>query len=63
MTRTEETVLRFLEKNSNVSRQELADNIDKSVKTIQRTLDSLEYKGNIKKQGQTRATKWLVNKI
>lgn len=63
LTRTEETVLRLLEKNSNVSRQELADNIAKSVKTIQRALDSLEDKGYIKRQGQTRATKWLIKKM
>ena len=63
LNKTEETVLKLLKKNPNVSRQELADNIAKSVKTIQRTLDSLENKSYIRKQGQTRAIKWIINNI
>ena len=50
LTRTGEIVFKLLQKNSNASRQELVDSIAKSLKTIQRILDSLEDKGNIKKQ-------------
>ena len=61
MSKTEEMVLELLRKDSNVSRQALADNIAKNVKTIQRALDSLEEKGYITKKGKTRAIKWEVN--
>lgn len=62
LSRTEEMVLKLLRIDSNVSRQDLADNIAKNVKTVQRALDSLEKKGYIKKKGKTRAVKWILMK-
>lgn len=62
LTKTENTVLKLLKKDSNVSRQDLADKIIKNVKTVQRALDSLEKKGYIKKKGKTRAIEWTVIK-
>lgn len=60
LNKTERTVLELLKKNTNVTRQELADNIAKNIKTVQRTLDSLEKKGYIQKKGKTRAVEWIL---
>ena len=61
LNKTEKIVLELLKKNSNVTRQDLAVKIAKNIKTIQRTLDSLELKGYIQKKGKTRAVKWVLN--
>ena len=62
LNKTEKIVLELLKKNSNVTRQDLAVKIAKNIKTVQRTLDSLELKGYIQKKGKTRAVKWVLNK-
>ena len=61
LNKTEKIVLELLKKNSNVTRQDLAVKIAKNIKTVQRTLDSLELKGYIQKKGKTRAVKWVLN--
>ena len=60
LNKTEKIVLDLLKKNPNITRQELADNIAKNIKTIQRTLDSLEKKRYIKRSGKTRSVKCVI---
>ena len=59
---TEEAVLAILRLNPGSPRAEIADKISKTVRTVQRTLDSLKDKGYIRRVGAKQNTIWEVLK-
>ena len=59
---TEEAVLAILRLNPDSPRAEIADKISKTVRTVQRTLDSLKDKGYIRRVGAKQNTIWEVLK-
>ena len=56
------TVLAILKQKTNSSRDEIADKISKSVKTVQRALDSLRDKGYIRRVGSKQDPIWEILK-
>ncbi|MBP3691002.1 MAG: winged helix-turn-helix transcriptional regulator, partial [Schwartzia sp.] len=62
LNRTEATVLAILKVHPNISRDELAEKVSKTVRTIQRTLNSLRDKGYIERKGAKQNTSWEVKK-
>ena len=59
---TEMAVLAILKQKPNSSRNEIADQISKTVRTAQRALDSLRDKGYIQRVGSKQTPKWDVLK-
>ena len=55
-------VLGLLKKTPDVSRNVIADQISKDVKTVQKALDSLIKKGYIRKAGSKRRPVWEILK-
>lgn len=58
LSETETAVLAFLKQKPDSSRGEIADNISKTVRTVQRALDSLRDKGYVQRIGSKRDPKW-----
>lgn len=58
----ERRVLELLKYNPQIKREEIAVSISKSVRTVQRILDSLTEKGIVKRGGAKRATIWEIVK-
>ena len=59
---TEKTILAILKAKPDVSREELAKKASKTVRTVQRTLNSLRDKGYIEREGAKQNTVWKVKK-
>lgn len=59
---TEMSVLAILRQKPDSSRNEIADKISKTVRTVQRALDSLREKGYIQRIGSKRNASWEVLK-
>ena len=59
---TEMAVLAILKQKSDSSRSEIADRVSKTVRTVQRALDSLREKGYIQRVGSKQDPKWNVLK-
>lgn len=59
---TEMSVLAILKQKPDSSRSEIAEKISKTVRTVQRALDSLREKGYIKRVGSKQVPKWEVLK-
>ena len=59
-TPTRDDVLELLKENPTYSRENIADRIGKTVRTVQRALDKLSEEGRIKRIGNTRAGYWEV---
>lgn len=57
---TEELVLAVLKQNPEISRDEMADRVSKTVRTVQRALVSLTEKGYIKRVGAKKNSTWKV---
>lgn len=62
LNKTEQAVYNLLERNPYFTRQELVENTSKSLRTIQRTLDSLREKKLIERIGGDRFGHWEVKK-
>ena len=62
LNNTEEAVYRLLIKNPRYTRDELADKTSKTVRTIQRTLDSLRNKNHIERIGSDKNGYWKIVK-
>ncbi len=62
LNNTEEAVYRLLIKNPRYTRDELADKTSKTVRTIQRTLDSLRNKNCIERIGSDKNGYWKIVK-
>ena len=61
LTKTEKLILSLLEINPNYTRDELAEEISKTVRTVQRGLDSLRDKGLIVREGSDKSGYWLID--
>ena len=59
---TEMTVLTILKQKPDSSREEMADKISKTTRTVQRALDSLREKGYIRRIGPKQTPTWEVLK-
>lgn len=59
---TEKTILAILKAKPDASREELAEKASKTVRTVQRTLNSLRDKGYIEREGAKQNTVWKVKK-
>ena len=59
---TEVAVLALLKSNPNLTRIELSERISKTVRTVQRALDSLKEKGYITRIGSKKDSTWVVLK-
>ena len=59
---TEMTVLMILKQKPDSSREEIADKISKTTRTVQRALDSLRQKGYIRRIGPKQTPTWEVLK-
>ena len=59
---TEMAVLAILKQKPDSSREEVADKISKTVRTVQRALDSLRDKGYIQRVGSKQTPMWEVLK-
>ena len=59
---TEMAVLAILKQKPNSSREEIAGRISRTVRTVQRALDSLREKGYIRRVGSKQASTWEVLK-
>ena len=59
---TEMSTLAILKQKPDSSRGEIAEKISKTVRTVQRTLDSLKEKGYIERQGSKRNSLWKILK-
>jgi ATP-dependent DNA helicase RecG len=62
LNRTEETVLAILKAKPDASRDEIAEKASKTVRTVQRTLNSLRNKGYIEREGAKQNTVWRIKK-
>ncbi|SFV01803.1 RNA-binding domain-containing protein [Butyrivibrio sp. INlla21] len=62
LTITEQTVLAVLKQDSTISREEIAERISKTVRTVQRALVTLADKGYIKRVGAKKNSTWEVLK-
>ena len=59
---SEMAVLALLKKKPNQTRVELASKTSKTVRTIQRALDSLRLKGYIQREGAKSESSWIILK-
>ncbi|MBE5872749.1 MAG: winged helix-turn-helix domain-containing protein [Lachnospiraceae bacterium] len=59
---TEQAVLAILKQNPAISREEIAERVSKTVRTVQRALGSLTEKGYIKRVGAKKNSTWEVLK-
>ncbi|MCR5219799.1 MAG: putative DNA binding domain-containing protein [bacterium] len=59
---TEISVLALLKQHPDISRDELAEKVSKTVRTVQRALDSLKEKGIIERDGSRKFGRWIVKK-
>ena len=59
---TEKTILAILKTKPDASREELAEKASKTVRTVQRTLNSLRDKGYIEREGAKQNTVWRIKK-
>ncbi len=59
---TEKTILAILKSKPDASRDELAEKASKTVRTVQRTLNSLRDKGYIEREGAKQNTVWKIKK-
>ena len=59
---TEKTVYVILKQKPDSTREEIADKISKTVRTLQRTLDSLKEKGYIMRIGSKQNPYWKLLK-
>ena len=59
---TERTILTVLKTKPDASRDELAEKVSKTVRTVQRTLNSLRDKGYIEREGAKQNTVWRIKK-
>ena len=57
---TELAVLAILKQKPDLSRDEIADKISKTVRTVQRALDSLREKGYIRRAGSKQNPIWEI---
>ena len=57
---TEQTVLMVLKQNPEISREEIAERVSKTVRTMQRSLVSLTEKGYIRRVGAKKHSTWGV---
>ena len=57
---TEQTVLMVLKQNPEISREEIAERVSKTVRTVQRALVSLTEKGYIRRVGAKKNSTWEV---
>jgi ATP-dependent DNA helicase RecG len=62
LNETEKAVFAILKQKSDSSREEIADKISKTVRTVQRALDSLREKGYIRRVGSKQNPTWEVLK-
>jgi len=62
LNKTEKAVYAILKQKPDSSREELSDKISKTVRTVQRTLNSLTKKGYIRRIGSKKAPTWEVLK-
>lgn len=62
LTGTEMAVLAVLKQQPNLSREEIAEKVFKTVRTVQRALNSLKDKGYIRRVGSKQDTLWEVLK-
>ena len=61
LTKTEKLILNLLQINPNYTRDELAEAIFKTVRTVQRGLDSLRDKGLIVREGSDKSGYWVID--
>lgn len=61
LTKTEKLILNLLQINPNYTRDELAEAISKTVRTVQRGLDSLRDKGLIVREGSDKSGYWVID--
>ena len=59
---TEMAVLAILKQNPDSSRSEIAEKISKTVRTVQRALDSLRDNGYIQRVGSKQDPQWKIPK-
>ncbi len=59
---TEMAVLALLKQNPNFTRAEISERISKTIRTVQRALDSLKENGYIERRGSKRDVEWIVLK-
>lgn len=59
---TEMAVLAIIKQKPNSSREEIADKISKTVRTVQRALDSLRKKGYVQRVGSKKSPTWEILK-
>ena len=62
LTVTEQTVLAVLKQDPTISREEIAERVSKTVRTVQRALVALSDKGYIKRVGAKKNSTWEVLK-
>lgn len=62
LNNTEQTILAILRVKPDTSRDELAERASKTVRTVQRTLNSLRDKGYIEREGAKQNTVWKIKK-
>lgn len=62
LSETEKSVLSILKQNSEISRDDIAERISKTVRTVQRALVSLTEKGYIRRVGAKKNSTWEVIK-
>jgi ATP-dependent DNA helicase RecG len=59
---TEQSVLAILKQDPTISREDIAEKVSKTVRTVQRALVSLTEKGHIKRVGAKKNSTWEVLK-
>ena len=59
---TEKAVYAVLKQKPDSSREEISEKISKTVRTVQRSLDSLKDKGYIKREGSRQYPLWQILK-
>ena len=62
LNNTEQTILAILRLKPDASRNELAEKTSKTVRTVQRKLNSLRDKGYIEREGAKQNTVWKIKK-
>lgn len=60
LTKTEFILYSLLKENPNITRQELAENISKTTRTVQRILNSLRQKGVLERVGSDKYGSWKI---
>ena len=59
---TEMSILALLKTNPDMTRDELAERVSKTVRTVQRSIDSLKKKGIIERSGSKKTGSWIFKK-